>query len=198
SEKDVIHGPTNPAVRFPPREPNRSISRTDAPLRAAATAAASPAGPLPTTKTSVGSATGIVRVYVRVSTLILLLLVPAPYPWTRPLASADSAQLPGPDPHRRHAHSQRSPRFLLPRHTGTRGSCADRRPLRRPGTSRSTAAGRLVRHGRRSSWPRSRRCRTGGCCCSGTAAGRWPPVPAPRRAAPPTPSSAHRDRKSTR
>src|SRR5690625_636083 len=72
-EKEVMHGPTSPAVRFPPREPNRSTSRTDAPLRAAATAAASPAGPLPTTRTSDGFATGIVRVYVRVSTLIPLL-----------------------------------------------------------------------------------------------------------------------------
>src|SRR5690625_4602265 len=107
-----MHGPTSPAVRFPPREPNRSTSRTEAPLRAAATAAASPAGPLPTTKTSVGSATGIVRVYVRVSTLILLLLVPAPYPWTRPLVCADSVRAPGPDPHRRHAYSQRPPRPL--------------------------------------------------------------------------------------
>src|SRR5690625_4369443 len=142
-----MHGPTSPAVRFPPREPNRSPTRTEAPLRAAATAAARPAGPLPTTRTSVGSATGIVRVYVRVSTLIPLSLVLTPCPSTRPFDYADNAQAPGSGPRQNPAHYWRSPRPLQQWHTETQGSRAAQSPAGCPGTSRSTAAERLVRPG---------------------------------------------------
>ena len=46
--------PSTPTVvMFPPKQPNRSTSVTLTPHRAAASAAARPAGPEPTTKTSV-------------------------------------------------------------------------------------------------------------------------------------------------
>ncbi len=51
----------NEAVAVPPRYPNRSTSVVLAPLRAAAIAAVSPAGPPPATTTSASRATGISR-----------------------------------------------------------------------------------------------------------------------------------------
>ena len=58
-----MQGPTIPAVRFPPRNPYRSINNVRAPFRAAATAAAIPAGPPPTTTTSNEGSTGIAAEY---------------------------------------------------------------------------------------------------------------------------------------
>ena len=55
---EVMNGPTSPAVALPPRKPNRSTRTVFAPVRPLATAAAMPAGPPPTTRTSVSAATG--------------------------------------------------------------------------------------------------------------------------------------------
>ena len=52
---------TIPPDARPPRYGYRSTSVTRAPLRAAATAALTPAGPPPTTRTSVASTTGVAR-----------------------------------------------------------------------------------------------------------------------------------------
>ena len=54
--------PSTPtAVMLPPKQPNRSTSVTSTPARAAASAAARPAGPEPTTSTSVSWITSIWR-----------------------------------------------------------------------------------------------------------------------------------------
>ena len=54
--------PSTPtAVMLPPKHPNRSTNVTSTPVRAAASAAAKPAGPEPTTRTSVSWITSICR-----------------------------------------------------------------------------------------------------------------------------------------
>ena len=59
SEIEIVINLTIPAVHVPPMKPCTSINLTVAPLRAAAMAAAMPAGPAPQTITSQPSTTGI-------------------------------------------------------------------------------------------------------------------------------------------